>query len=471
MRNVVVRRGQAPSLPVLLSAACIATLLLVATGCGTAPDTTAPNATDTTTPGSGTGEPPLLSADVPRSTPEAKPVEIQELVSGNTAFAVDLLRSLAAPSGAAAEENLVISPYSISVALAMTYAGARDDTATEMAETLHFTLPADRLHAAFNSLGQTIATRSREIPPANDGDEPATVELSVVNQLWAQQGFTFLTEYLETLAAQYGAGLRTVDFIADAEAARQTINDWVAQVTKDRIKDLLPEGSLGDLTRLVLTNAVYLKAPWAVPFEKSMTQDGDFHLAGGGTVTAAFMQQSETLGYAQTTDWTAVQLPYKGGELAMVVLLPAAANASGAVADLSSAVADLDGAALQGLLSALQNENVTLSLPKFTATSALSLGDVLQSLGMDLSFSDDADFSGMTGSRDLTIDSVFHNGFVAVDEDGTEAAAATAVVMRLKAAPAEPKTVVVDRPFIWLLRDIETGTILFLGQVTDPTQE
>jgi serpin B len=353
----------------------------------------------------------------------------------------------------------------------MTYAGARDDTATEMAETLHFTLPADRLHAAFNSLGQTIATRSREIPPANDGDEPATVELSVVNQLWAQQGFTFLTEYLETLAAQYGAGLRTVDFIADAEAARQTINDWVAQVTKDRIKDLLPEGSLGDLTRLVLTNAVYLKAPWAVPFEKSMTQDGDFHLAGGGTVTAAFMQQSETLGYAQTTDWTAVQLPYKGGELAMVVLLPAAANASGAVADLSSAVADLDGAALQGLLSALQDENVTLSLPKFTATSALSLGDVLQSLGMDLSFSDDADFSGMTGSRDLTIDSVFHNGFVAVDEDGTEAAAATAVVMRLKAAPAEPKTVVVDRPFIWLLRDIETGTILFLGQVTDPTQE
>lgn len=445
--------------PPTLVATCLLALALSTIGCG-----------GMLTPESTTGGVTLVGADTPRAAAQAPPEDVRQLVADNTAFAVDLLRALTSSGAPAAEDNVVISPYSISIALAMTYAGAKGETADEMARALHFSLPSDRLHAAFNSLDQTLAKRSREIPPSGEGDKTSRVEFTVVNQLWAQQGYAFLAEFLERLAADYGAGLRTVDFVKDAEAARLAINAWVAQVTKDRIKDLLPGGSVNDLTRLVLTNAVYLKAPWLTPFDEAATQDGEFHLGDGSTVTVPFMHQTELLGFAESERWQVVELPYKGGELAMVIMLP---RGEGAEGDLAASVGDLSGTELARLLGdgPLQSQNLSLALPKFTTSSELSLEDALRTLGMTISFTDNADFSGMTGEKDLAIGGVFHNGFVAVDEAGTEAAAATAVVMRATAAPAEPRSVTVDRPFLWLIRDVETGTILFLGQVLDPRAE
>jgi serpin B len=397
-----------------------------------------------------------------RASAGAAPQDIETLVSGNTAFALDLLQSLAGPEGSSSADNLVISPYSISIALAMTYAGARGVTAEEMAEVLHLALPSDRLHATFNALDQTIAARSRDFPARNEDEEDTRVELNVVNQLWAQQGYGFLPEFLDLLAADYGAGLRLVDFTKDYEVARLAINDWVAEATKDRIKDLLPAGSLNELTRLVLTNAVYLKAPWDIPFEESLTTDDAFRLPDGSTITVPFMRQSETLGYAEAEAWQAVELPYKGNELSMVIMLPDDL-------DLGALIGRLDATSLEQMLATLAPETVNMSLPKFEARSELSLGDALRALGMQIPFTDDADFSGMTGDRDLAVDSVIHNGFVSVDEEGTEAAAATAVVMRATSAPTDVKEFRADRPFIWMIRDVETGTVLFLGQVVDPS--
>jgi len=404
----------------------------------------------------------LLTSDMARASAGAAPQDIETLVSGNTAFALDLLQSLAGPKGSSSADNLVISPYSISIALAMTYAGARGVTAEEMAEVLHFALPSDRLHATFNALDQTIAARSRDFPARNEDEEDSRVELNVVNQLWAQQGYGFLPEFLDLLAADYGAGLRLVDFTKDYEVARLAINDWVAEATKDRIKDLLPAGSLNELTRLVLTNAVYLKAPWDIPFEESLTTDDAFRLPDGSTITVPFMRQSETLGYAEAEAWQAVELPYKGNELSMVIMLPEDL-------DLGVLIGRLDATSLEQMLATLAPETVNMSLPKFEARSELSLGDALRALGMQIPFTDDADFSGMTGDRDLAVDSVIHNGFVSVDEEGTEAAAATAVVMRATSAPTDVKEFRADRPFIWMIRDVETGTVLFLGQVVDPS--
>lgn len=382
------------------------------------------------------------------------------MVAGNTAFALDLLGSLMGQGTGGENRNIVLSPYSISCALAMTYAGAVGQTEEEMARVLRFALPPDRLHAAFNTLDQALAARNRDFPPVAGGDGPTRLELSTVNQLWAQAGYPFLPAFLDLLAAHYSAGLRLVDFEQDAPGARQAINAWVEEVTGDRIRDLLPEGAVGALTRMVLTNAVYLKAPWATPFDKGVTVEGEFHLADGSIVDVLFMHQSETLGYAEGNGWQAVEIPCQGGELRMLVLLPD---------DLTGFISTLDTAALDSVVAALQQKVVNLSLPRFRVEGRLALKEALLSLGMRVPFSQSADFSGMTGNQDLFIDSIHHSGFVAVDEAGTEAAAATAVVMRLRAAPMDPQIVNVDRPFLWLIRDVETGTILFLGQVADPS--
>ena len=441
---------------VLLSLGAMA-CALVAAGCIDGGGGTTP-----TTQGAGApAQAQLVISQETRSAAEATPGELRALVTGNTAFALDLLRTITKPDGPATNRNLVVSPYSISLALAMTYAGARGATSQEMAKVLHFTLPPERLHAAFNALDQAIASRSRDFPATTEGEQTARVELNVVNQLWTQRDFAFLPAFLDLLATDYGAGLRVLDFVQDAEAARQTINGWVADATKDRVKDLLPAGSVDAKTRLVLTNAVYLKAPWATAFEKALTADGDFRLQDGTTVTVPFMHQSETLGYAAGDGWQALELPYRGMELRMVVLVPDSP-------DLDSFAKDLDAAALERILSSVEQKTVNLALPKFGARSELALKDALAALGMQTAFSDEADFSGMTGRPDLAIDSVFHNGFVSVDEAGTEAAAATAVVMRETAAPIDIRTVVVDRPFLWLIRDGETGAVLFMGQVVDP---
>jgi serpin B len=399
-----------------------------------------------------------VAADVarsakPRDTAPALPAsDLPDLVSGNTAFAFDLYRVLAQQDG-----NLFYSPYSISLALAMTYAGARTETERQMAQALHFTLAQDRLHPAWNGLDLELARRGQ----GAKGKDGKSFRLNIVNAIWGQKGFQFSSQFLDVLAANYGAGLRLLDFEKAGEAARVTINDWVKQQTEGRIQDLIPQGVIDELTRLVLTNAIYFNAAWAMPFEPKLTEDGPFTLADGNQVTVPMMRQSESLGYAEGPGYQAVELPYDGRELSMVVLLPRPG-------EFASFERSLDAAQVETILKGLERNQVALVMPKWKFDSQFSLRDALVALGMRDAFTDAADFSGMTGSRDLYIQAVVHKAFVSVDERGTEAAAATAVLMRLTAAPAQPVEVTVDRPFLFLIRDVQTGAILFVGRVMNP---
>jgi serpin B len=399
----------------------------------------------------------LVQSDKPRiMSPLVPAADFDELVNGNTDFAFNFYQNgeVAGQSG-----NIVYSPYSLSIALAMTYAGARSQTATEMAQALRFTLPPERLHPAFDKLDLQLAERARVI--MENGTERGRIRLDIVNRLWGQVGYTFLPDFLDTLAENYGAGLNLLDFAEDSEAARVAINDWVAQQTADRIQDLIPPGALDSLTRLVLTNAVYFKAPWLDPFDKQATGDAPFHLLDGSAPAVAMMQRQAEAGYAAGTGYQAVELEYLGSELGMLVIVP---NAG----EFAACEAGLNGARLREIVGTLQTNQVRLSLPKFTFTWQASIKDVLAGLGMPTAFTDAADFSGMSSEPGLHVGDVLHKAFIAVDEEGTEAAAATAVVMAGTAAPAEPVTLVVDRPFIFVIRDRLTGTVLFVGRVVDP---
>jgi serpin B len=383
---------------------------------------------------------------------EVTEAELAKLALGNRAFAFDLYQILREEEG-----NLFYSPYSISLALAMTYAGARGETEAQMAEALHFTLPQDRLHPAFHTLDQLLASRGEEA----EGKDGEGFRLNVVNALWGQEGYAFLPTFLDLLAEDYGAGMRLVDFINSSEQARVTINDWASDQTEGRIQDLIPPGILNSLTRLVLTNAIYFNAAWAKPFEPKLTRDGPFYLLDGSDVTVPMMRQTTSLGYAEGEGYQAVELPYDGGELSMVILLPEADG-------LAPFEDSLDAGQVDAILDGLVYQQVALILPKFEFDSDFSLSAALSRLGMPVAFSSDADFAGMTGTRELFIAEVLHKAFVSLDEAGTEAAAATAVVMQLTAAPESPPEVRVDHPFLFLIRDLETGTILFVGRVVDP---
>lgn len=378
---------------------------------------------------------------------------VGRLADANTAFAFDLYQHLRT----AEDGNLFYSPFSISVALAMAYAGARGETAQQMAETLGFDAvdPAE-LHALLCYLDQELNARGA----GAKGKDGEGFRLNVVNAVWGQRGFAFLPAFLDVLAENYGAGIRLLDYVADPEGSRKTINDWVSDRTEQRIKDLIPPGAIDALTRLVLTNAVYFNAAWMYPFAEGATRDGDFHAAGGGTVTKQMMTVTDHLGYARGNGYQVVELPYDGGELSMVALVPDRGG-------FDAFEAGLDGAGLAEMLEAVEYQQVSLTMPKFKLESEFGLADVLSEMGMPVAFTDAADFSGMTGGRDLAISDVIHKSFVEVDEAGTEAAAATAVIMRLTAMPAEPVQLVIDRSFVFVIRDIETGTVLFVGRVVE----
>jgi serpin B len=394
----------------------------------------------------------LIKSDKQRDTaPEINESELATLVDGNSAFAFNLYQQLRDEEG-----NIFYSPYSISLALAMTYAGARNETEQQMADALSFTLPQNQLHPAFNALALELDSRG-EGAKGKDGEG---FRLNIINAIWGQRDYTFLTEFLDRLAVNYGAGLRVLDFIGAPEESRVTINDWVAEQTEERIKDLIPPGLINPATRLVLTNAIYFNAAWLYPFKEDLTRDGAFYLLDGSEVTVPMMRQMESFGYAEGDGYQAVELPYDGSELSMVILLPA----SGQFETFESA---LDAAQVEGIIGSLENREVSLTMPKFEFDSSFSLREALSALGMPIAFSDAADFSGMTGNRDLFIADVVHKAFVSVDEAGTEAAAASAVVMEMTAMP-ETVEVTIDRPFIFLIRDIETGAILFVGCTLNP---
>jgi serpin B len=375
-------------------------------------------------------------------------------VTATAGLGADLYRRLAA----AQQGNLVLSPASIEIALAMTRNGAKGPTRTQMDAVLHAG-EGSTLDTGLNGLDRALTARNGH---KERGERSGDVAVETANALWAQKGFTFDDVFLGALARDYGAGVNVVDFRADAEAGRTRINTWAAAKTHDKIKDLIPQGAVDPDTRLVLTNAVYFKAPWAQKFAKLGAKpftkaDGSFAdvptIAGGGTAAGGT--------YGEGEGWKAAELPYLGGELSMVVIVPD---------DLAAFEGALDGDRLQAITGALRDPLRKAQLPTFTFRTALSLKEQLGALGMPLAFTDTADFSAMTTADEVWIGDVLHQAFIAVDEEGTEAAAATAVVMVAGAAPRAPEgaELIADRPFLFAIRDVPTGAILFLGRVTDP---
>jgi len=397
----------------------------------------------------------IAESNLPRiDSPNVPSDDSRTLVDGNNAFALDIYQALRSQEG-----NLILSPFSVSLALAMTYAGARGETESQMADTLHFDLPQGELHPASNLLDQELASRGKG---GSDKEEP--FQLNVANAVWAEQTYPFLQDFLDLIASNYGAGIRLADFINQFDSVRKEINDWVFDRTKEKIKDLLPEGVLSSDTRMVLVNAIYFKADWLSQFDANDTYDAPFHLMDGSDVTVKLMNQGTNMPYYRGDGFQAVELPYTGDTATMDIILPDEGN-------FEAIESFLNAKFLNETLKGLQPTSMMLSLPKFTFESQFNLSDALKSMGMADAFeAERADFSGMTGNKDLYISDVIHKAFVAVDEDGTEAAAATAVIMETTSAILYDVTLTIDRPFIFVIRDKPSGQILFIGRVLDPTQ-
>jgi serpin B len=392
----------------------------------------------------------LVVSDAPRNEP--LPGAHAPLATALNALSTDLYAQLAEGDG-----NLVFSPYSTAIALAMTRAGARGETAEQMDRVLH--AEGIDLDSGFNALEQLLASRpgTYELP----GGEEATIELRTANTLWGQHDLEFDADFLDALAANYGAGMHTVDYVEDVEGSRLAINEWVSDETRSRIPELVPRGAITTDTRLVLTNAIYLKAQWALPFSEALTTDRPFHRLDGSTVDVPTMQLSSRLHHAIGEGFTALELPYVNGELAMWLLVPD----EGGLAETEAQL----GAILDELPSDLTSIETRLRMPRFEFRTQAALKPALSELGMPIAFTDAADFSGITSEADLLIQDVVHEAFISVDEEGTEAAAATAVIAGVTSAPLEVLELDLDRPFIFAIVDTESGAPLFLGRVTDPS--
>jgi serpin B len=396
------------------------------------------------------------SAKERKFSPNISETELQELTAGNRAFAIDLYQAIQDSN-----DNLFFSPHSISLALAMTYGGAQNETAQQMAETLHFTLPNEAIHTGFNALDLELASRN------NEGDEMMPgFKLNIANSAWAQYDRPFEQAYLDLLAENYDAGLYLTDFAQHPESSRQAINDWVSEETEGKIEDLIPPGAIDALTRLVLANAIYFNAAWQTVFDANRTEEEPFYLLDGSQIDVPMMTHASSprLGYTRGDGFQAVELPYNGGELSMVILVPE----EGTFAEFE---ANLTAEQLNEILESLTIQQVEFRMPKFSFESEFGLANTLKQLGMPDAFNPEtADFSGIDGTREMVIKDVIHKAFVDVDEEGTEAAAATAVIIGLTSMIETEIQMTVDHPFIFLIQDKTTGTLLFLGRVLDPTQ-
>jgi serpin B len=371
--------------------------------------------------------------------------DLETIVNGNTIFAFDLYNKLKKIEG-----NLFFSPHSISTALAMTYAGARGNTEKQMAQTLHFTLEQAQLHPAFASMEAKL----------NSVQQKGSVQLRVANSLWPQKGYAFLEAFLTLTKKYYGVLITPVDY-RDTKAARSKINTWVEEKTENKIKELIKPGVLDASAVLVLVNAIYFKGDWASQFQKSLTKNACFWTTPDRSITVPMMTQQDKFKYAANDTLQILELPYDGDDLSMIVLLPKQIDG---LTELQNALT-VDN--LERWNGQLRTTEVQVFLPKFKTSSQFGLGKTLISMGMSDAFSGEADFSGMTGNRELSIGAVIHKAFVDVNEEGTEAAAATAVVM-FKAIVEPPPIFRVDHPFIFLIRDNHTGSVLFIGRVVNP---
>ncbi|HEY8506075.1 MAG TPA: serpin family protein [Gemmataceae bacterium] len=387
----------------------------------------------------------------PRTGPAA-----EEVVKGNNQFALDLYARLRERDG-----NLFLSPFSISTALAMTATGAEGRTLEQMQRVLH--LPKDR-----EATNAGFAALLKRLNAAGGDAAKRPYELAIANALWGAAGKKWRPEFLAATREHYGAGLREVDFTA-TEQARRTINAWVEEQTRDRIRDLIPKGVLNSDTKLVLTNAIYFKGQWEREFSRKATRPEKFYVSAGKTVEAPLMHRSGRYRYGEAENLQFLELPYRGNALSMVVLLP---REKTGLAAMEKELTDVNLTAWLGKLR--PEPTVRVWLPRFKVTTAFRLADELKAMGMTDAFSRAAaDLSGMTGERDLFVSEVVHKAFVEVNEEGTEAAAATGVIVAPTSAPIEPKVIPTfraDHPFVFLIRDNRSGSVLFLGRVTNPAE-
>lgn len=401
----------------------------------------------------------LAISPLPRETdPQVPAADMTTLANDNAAFAFDLYAKLKE----AINDGIVVSPASISLALAMTYAGAANETAAEMAQALHFTLPPERLHRAFNALEQTLIARGQGF----SGSDGGAFSLNIANSVWLDQGFGLAPSFLDTLAVSYGAGVNLVDFARAPESARQSINAWVAEQTAGNIEELLKKGVVSELTKLVLANAVYFNAAWLYPFNATNNQANYFTLLDGTLTTKTYMFASMSIGAMQGTGFVAGALPYQDTRLSMVIVVPDPNR-------FAEVEASLDAAWFATLMKGLTNHKVNLYLPQFHIETATSLKPVLEGLGMRLAFGGAADFSGMA-PKGILVSDVVHEAFVKVAEKGTEAGAATAVILGDTGITGDagppPLVIKAERPFLYFIYDQPTGSILFMGRVLEPIQ-
>ncbi|MBP8604453.1 MAG: serpin family protein [Phycisphaerae bacterium] len=387
------------------------------------------------------------------------------IVEGNTAFALELYAQLKNQDG-----NLFFSPFSISTALALVYAGAKEQTARQMAQTLHF--PFDTEPNALELSEPFHPAFGRLITQMNRQGQKGDYLLSIANALWGQKDYPFLDSFIMLNKNFYHAGLETVNFISETEAVRLKINQWIQDKTQDKIKNLIPAGALSAATRLVLTNAIYFKGSWAEEFDPKLTQNEPFYISHDRTVPAPLMHRRGKYRYGEHVSFRTargikvetLELPYKGGDLSMVVLLPEKGYAGRFEEDLTAKL-------LTQWMNSMQMKAVDVYLPRFKIESQFSLSQTLAAMGMPDAFGSTADFSGITGTKDLFISDVLHKAFVEVNEEGTEAAAATAVIAPTAAVPEPPLVFRADRPFVFVIKDNKTGSILFIGRIMNPVQE
>ncbi|MFH1319744.1 MAG: serpin family protein [Bacteroidota bacterium] len=378
--------------------------------------------------------------------------DINETVTGNTQFAFELFSELKTDKK---DENLFFSPFSISSALAMTYGGARNRTEKQMSKTLHFNLDQKLLHSNFKKLLDGLDKQNQE-----------GLQIDIANSLWAQKDYTFLDEFFELSKTCYGSGLKYVNFTEnkEREKARLEINEWVENNTNNKIKDLIQPGILNGLTRLVLVNAIYFNGQWAYQFDKKLTKKMPFYTSVKTQIKTGFMNRKADLKYFENDNLQVIELPYTANKTSMVIFLPKD------IEGINELENSFNYETYSNNINSLQTETVVLSIPKFKTMDKFGLAPTLSDMGMPIAFRGRANFSGMTGKRDLFIAKVIHKAFIEVSEEGTEAAAATAVIMQKKAIinPVPQKVFKADHPFIFVIKDNETGSILFMGKIVNP---
>lgn len=430
----------AKSREVILPLAALSLLALVLAGC-TGPGVPEPSGGEVTTP-------PATFIPVPGSeTPVA---------AANNQFAFEFFRHLAADPEYG-EGNIFFSPFSLSSALAITCEGARGTTAEEIRSVFHFPDNRSLMRSGFFETISGINSRVN------------AYTLKTANALWAEKMYPFLPEYIQTAEDYYGARTTNLDFIRAPEESRQTINRWVEEQTEDKIRDLVPAGEIDSATRLVITNAIYFRGTWVREFDRNKTEEADFRAGDGQIVSVPMMQRTDEnaiFGYMETEGFQALSLPYESGggrEISMLVILPKGESLSGVEQALDRQMYD-------GIRAGLGERQVKVYLPRFAMETKYFLPRVLSSMGMTRAFTPGADFSGMDGTGGLFIANIIHQAFVETNEEGTEAAAATAVILQKTALPAGDGVPVfrADHPFLFIIHDQETGNILFMGRVSNP---